>query len=105
MAFNVHGNTAYSDTANKSISIRNIRVIGVVLRASHASNPAILELGDDNSGRSYPDILHLAIAASEESRYFDFGKTPIVFPTGVRLKTVTDAEVTLIFDKNSEGRE
>jgi hypothetical protein len=86
------GNTYYIDTASVSLSEKNIAVVAAVVSGSGGA--AILTLGDDVSGASYPNKITLQ-APSGESAYFDFSQAPLLFSNGIRVKTVTTALATL----------
>ena len=98
MATNKQGNTIFVDAAPQTFSGQKI-VAGIQLIATHASNDAVLELATTNSGN--PDIVKFRIPASEKSRLFDLGgDLNLVFPQGLYVKTVTDAEATLILKRS-----
>lgn len=103
MANNKSGNMIYVDTASASFGTNNVRIVGIVIKCTHATNPAILTLGENNSGRSYPTLLDVQFPAASLSVHLDFSSHPLVFASGVRVKTITDATATLIIDNNREG--
>jgi hypothetical protein len=93
-ATNKTGNLVYSDQG--SISIDSNIIMGLVIHCTHASNPAIIILGDDISGTSYPTLFSIEVPAANDNAFFDFSGCPLRFPNGIRIKTVTDAEITII---------
>ena len=92
---NMYYLTASDDPA--SIAQNNIRVKGIILDATAAG--AIVELGENNSGRSYPTVFTYR---NDTSEFLNFAHSPLLFPSGIRVKTVTNANVTLILDTNKE---
>lgn len=109
MAFtiNISGNLAYiKETATystgKAIRQANTRIIGIIITPNHATNPALIELAHNNSGRSYPTVNTLTVPVAFPSQYYGLDKTPMVFPEGIYIKAVEYADITLILDNNSQ---
>ena len=103
MANAASGNMYFIDTASTSLPIKNVRVMGILVHCTHASTAAVIQLADDNSGRSYPVIVDFEVPAANDYALLDFSTMPMVFPTGIRIKTLTNASLTLILDKNTQG--
>lgn len=102
MANNKSGNLVYVDTVDLSITEPNIRLIGVILNATSGSVDPIITFGEDNSARSYPTLLTLSCQWEDECKHFDFSSNPLVFSSGIRIKTLTSATATLVVDKNRD---
>jgi hypothetical protein len=101
MANAATGNLFYIDNVPKSISVKNLRVVGIIVYCTHATQAAYVEIGDDNSGTSYPTVLTFAVAAADQYAHIDLGNTPLVFPNGLRVKTLNNGIITLILDKTT----
>lgn len=102
MANHKSGNLVYIDTVDLSISEPNIRLMGVILNATSGSVNPVITLAEDNSSRSYPALLTLSCQWEEKCKYYDFSRNPLVFPSGIRVSTLTSATATLIVDKNRD---
>jgi hypothetical protein len=92
-------NTFYIDTqysvAADELAVKNIRVLGVTVTATAAS--AIIVLADSSTATNKLD---LRVATSGDSAHFDFSDSPVVFPNGIRPKTLTNALVTVIVEES-----
>lgn len=89
-----NANTWYVDTSDASLSVTNIRVMGIILTG--AGSTSVLTLGDDNSADSYPTKLTLSVAANT-TQQIRLEDTPLVFPNGIRIKALTSgASATLL---------
>lgn len=89
-----NGNTWYVDTAGESLDVLNVRVTSVILTAG--AGIAELLLGDGSSVASYPNKTSIK-AAAETTVQVILDTTPVVFPNGIRIKTLTSgAQATLL---------
>ena len=86
------GNTIYTDTAQTFGGLPLI-LTGIILHCNHASNNAIVELGDANTSST---MLKLELPNSEKSKYYNLSGSPINFRSGLEINVLTDAEITLI---------
>lgn len=100
MANSFNGNIFYADTASVSIDEKNLKVKGIIVYPTHATNDAIVELDRNNSARSFPDTLHLIVRNEDGSKHYDFSATPLLYPEGIRITTLTDAKIMIILDKS-----
>lgn len=91
------GNTTFTDGSGLTLpyNLNSVQtaLFGVILTCSHVTNNATLELGDVNTGRT---MLKLELPNAEKSKHYDFSLAPITFPRGLQLKSIADAEVTMI---------
>ena len=89
-------NTHYIDSTGALIDA-NVKVVGITLTATAAN--AVLLLKNYADSRSKID---LRVATSGATEFFNFAETPLVFPDGIYVKTLTNAIATLIYN-NSGG--
>lgn len=88
------GNTVYVDTTGTVTgSDKNILVVYVILTATAAS--AILKL-EDPSLTVNNIKLDLRVATSGATQVFDFSTSPITFPNGVAIDTITNGVATVV---------
>jgi hypothetical protein len=97
------GNIIFLDSSSASFAGSNIRLVGLIVHCTHGSTAAEIKLSDNNSGRSYPTILHFEVPAASDFADFDFSTRPIVFPNGIRVVTLSNCTATLILDRNVEN--
>lgn len=94
------GNTFYIDTqysvAGDELASKNLRVLGVVVTTSAAGGNVALS---DNGVSK----LFLKVSADEDSQYFDFSNSPIIFGTSIRPTTLSGAVATVILQESSGG--
>lgn len=89
-----NANTWYVDTASESLTVSNIKIAGLLLTAG--SSTSTLLLGDDVSDASYPNKLSI-VAAANTTVQVRLEDTNVVFPNGIRVKTLTSgATATLL---------
>lgn len=92
-------NTFYIDTqysgASDELAVKNIRVLSVTVAAVAA--PAQVILADSSTGTNKLD---LRVAVADSTELFDFSDAPVVFPNGIRPKTLTDAIVTCVIEES-----
>ena len=100
MATTQSGNIYYTTAASLSIAVPNIRLVGMYVHGTHATDPAVVVLANNDSGRSYPVMLSLELDLTQDSSFFDMSSCPMVFPNGIRIVTLTNAQITLILDRN-----
>ena len=86
-----NANTYYMDTTTASLTISNIKVLGVLVTATSAN--AILNLQDVTTS---DNKMNLRVATSGDSKYFDFADSPVVFPTGIKPSVVTNCVATAV---------
>jgi hypothetical protein len=86
------GNSHYVDSTGVLAS-NDVRIVAVVVTATAAN--AIVAIGDE-AGTT--DKLNLRVATSGASQVFDFSSTPIYFPNGVKVTTLTNAIATVIYN-------
>ena len=92
-------NTYYIDTqysTNEELAGKNLKVLGVIMSSTNTN--AVLVLTDSGTSK-----LDFRIAASGESKHFDFSKSPILFSTSVRPTTLTNAKATVILEETRTG--
>jgi len=86
--------TAFVDTTG-DLDIRtnrNIKVSYIVMTSTGASALAALQ---DISGPT--DKMELRIDTTDKSQIFDFSRNPLIFANGVRIGTLTNAKLTLVY--------
>ena len=87
-----NANTHYVD-ATGTLTTDNVKVAGFVLTATAAN--AVAAITDAHA--SPKNKLNLRLAASGDSKHFDFSHAPIQFPAGVAVPTLTNAILTVIY--------
>lgn len=103
MAAIVNGNTIYvvpADADSSPLPGQNVLLMGIILNTE--SGTSSIELGDDISGTiAYPTKVVYQAAAN--SVYFhDYSNYPILFPKGIRIKTISgNITVTLIIRRSN----
>ncbi|NIO44975.1 MAG: hypothetical protein GTN36_05490 [Candidatus Aenigmarchaeota archaeon] len=93
----------FTDTASKNL-LGKISINSIIIKCTHATNPAIIELGNydgDATTPAYNDLIKYTLPNADKSILLNFVR-PLQFPKGVRIKTLTDAEITLIYEQNRE---
>ena len=91
MANLLRGNLHYITTTGELESSRG-RVSKIILTAT--SSNAVLALQDPMDGSA---IMNLRVATSGESKEFDFSQTPLNFPNGLTVGTLTNAIAHIIY--------
>ncbi len=86
------GNSHYVD-ATGVLASGNVKVIGVVVTATNTN--AVVAIAD-SAGTTAK--LNLRVATSGTTEFFNFADTPILFPNGVNVTTLTNAIVTVIYN-------
>jgi hypothetical protein len=84
------GNTHYVDSTG-TLSSDPETVLGFVLTATSANAVAAIQ----DSGST--DKLNLRVATSGETKHFDFSSAPLSFQKGVKVSTLTNAILTVIY--------
>ena len=97
MANNRNGNVIWADTASTSFP-DDKNIVGIVVRCTSGTD-ARITLGNNNSARSYPTLFDIEVPHASNYAYLDFSRIPIYFPDGIRIKTLTNATITIILDK------
>lgn len=90
------GNNHYVDTAGVLTSEKNVRVSNIIITATAANAVVAFQ---DASG-TY-DVLNLRVVTSGATQQFTFLDTPLLFPIGVKVSTLTNAIVMVIYTKAS----
>jgi len=97
MANAVNGNTIKIDSTG-TISITGKNIIVTCLIVTATANAAIFEL-EDSDGVTDVDKIRVAVDIANKTESLDLTAGPIVFPNGIKVKTVTNCEATLIFKR------
>ncbi len=100
MANAVNGNTMKMDTTGDVLIRKNILITSLVVVAT--ANSAIFEL-QDSDGSTFVDKIRVDVDVANKTEPLDLVNSPIVFPNGVRVKTVTNCEATAIFKRQGNG--
>jgi len=91
-----NANTFYIDTQHISdpdaLDEKNIKANYITLTATAANGRIVL--ADNNSNEILK--LDLRVATSGDTAYFDFSDKPILFPNGIRVKTLSNAVATVV---------
>lgn len=100
-------NTYFVDTASSggppstsnALIVDNIILVGIQVRATAAG--AIVELADNSS--SQPVKWIDGLATQNDTKFTDLSDTPIRFPNGIAITTLTNAECVLIVREGNGG--
>jgi len=98
MANLLNGNTFYIDSTSPDLERKQALVVYIALTAT-ASN-AIMVLSD--VGAAPQKKLELRVAGAGTTQLFRFTDSPVLFPNGISVTTLTNAVATLVI-KNSGG--
>lgn len=94
-----NSNSWYVDTAYSSaiddLLIKQLQVFAVFVTATAASGQIVL--GDPVTGVTKLD---LRVPTADQTQMFTFYETPISFPNGIRILTLTNAVATLVGSGN-----
>lgn len=99
MATNKHGNIIFT-TAAADFLTEN-RIIGMVVHCTHGSTAAVVVL-TNGAGASGNTLFSIEVPAADDFADFDFSARPLYFPAGIGVKTLSNAELTIITDKNKD---
>jgi hypothetical protein len=91
MANTYNGNTLYFDAAGSLREGTLIKVTSILVTAESANAVVVLTDAATNSTK-----LELRVAAAGTTEQFDFSESVLIFPTGVEVTTLTNANVTLM---------
>ncbi len=98
MANTRNANTFYIDTqysvSADELAVKNVKVVSITVTATSSGGQVVLS---DSNGNAKID---LRVATSDETQQFVFNENPIVFPTGIRPTTLTDAIVTCVIQES-----
>ena len=94
---NVRNSNTYFIDATGSVTAKNIKVVGVIFTASGAAQ---LIVKDVTTGATKLD---LKATAANISQHFILDQSPIVFPNGIDVTTVTNCTATLILEETRSG--
>lgn len=86
------GNTHYVDSTG-TLDADPVKVLGIIVTATSA-NAVVVFQGDTGSANR----LDLRVATSGATQDFDFSARPISFPKGIKVSTLTNAIVTVIYN-------
>ena len=84
-------NSHYVDATGVLVS-DSIKLAGVIVTSTAAN--AVVEIAD-SAGTTLR--LLLDVADSGASQHFDFSQHPLLFPNGIKIKTLTNAKAMLIY--------
>jgi hypothetical protein len=84
------GNTHYVDSTGNLGTDPEI-VLGFLLTATSAN--AIANIQDTGSNNK----INLRVATSGDTKLFDLSQSPLTFPKGVKVSTLTNAILTVIY--------
>lgn len=88
-----NGNTYYIDTDGEGLEEKNQAVVYIILTATGGA--ALLELGDNISGATYP--IKVAIKAeADTTKHLILNESAMIFPNGIYVKTATNCQATLL---------
>jgi hypothetical protein len=93
MANVLNGNTVYVDSTG-TLTSAPTRVHYIILTAT--GNNSILALQDETTSANKVNLREVTAGMSQ---VFDFSANPLYFPTGVKVSTLTNAIVTVIYSK------
>ena len=99
MATNKHGNMIFTDAAADFLNEKV--VLRIIVHCTHASTAADIEL-TNGANASGPTLWAVEIPAASDYADFDFSSSPLYFPDGIGIKTVSNAEITIVIDRNRE---
>lgn len=103
MALQRHGNMVYVDTTTNA-TFSDVKIItDIVLNGTHASNIATVTL-QNNSASATTCITLTTDPATHKTRHFSFIGNPLVFPDGIKVSTLSDATVTLLYNPIMRGK-
>jgi hypothetical protein len=96
----VNGNTIYVDTGSSDLlTQKNIKVTHILFTPTANSNAsAVLE---DVGGTTK---LQLEWNTNEQTQHYRFQDSPLVFPNGVRIGTLSNATLTIVYRKEGVPR-
>jgi hypothetical protein len=86
------GNSHWVEATGSLESSRSV-VYGVIVTATAASAVVVIQ---DSAGSNTK--LDLRVATSGESKHFDFSHSPISFPKGINVSTLTNAKCMVIYE-------
>lgn len=94
------GNSYYIDTqysvAADELAAKNLKVLGILLTTSSAGG--LITLTDNGVTK-----LTIKGATDEDSSYYDFSNSPILFGTSIRPTALSGAVATVIIQESSGG--
>lgn len=93
-----NGNSVYIDSTG-TVDASGVRVVGIVLTSTAANAVLVLT---DNAG-SPVNKCDLRVATSGESQFFDFSISPLWFPSGLKVGTLTNAKAMIVYT-NGNGQ-
>ena len=96
MANNKFSNIAYVDSTGE-ITNKKTLLKGFIVKCSHGSNNAKFKLSDNNSTRSYPLVFEYELPNGDKSKVESLQDMEISFQSGIKVDTISDAIVTLIY--------
>lgn len=99
MANTLNGNTLYLDTTSSNGLIRkNVKVSYIIFRAALVSDELILKDGSSSGTVKVP----LRADTSNQTLFVDLSNSPIVFPNGVYVDTLSANSVATLVIQGSQ---
>ena len=97
MANQRNGNMIYVDTTDSTFSADRV-LLSVILLANHATAVGAVTL--QNNSASPTTLMTLQVDPEiEKTKHFNFADSPLLFPDGIKITTLSNAVITLIIDK------
>lgn len=97
MANVVNGNTIKIDSTGV-IVMNNKNILVTCIIVASTADAAVFEL-QDSDGSTDVDKIRIGIKEADDTKAFEISNAPIVFPNGIKVKTVTNCEATLVFKR------
>ena len=100
MANVANANTIYIDTTGDvtySGADSNIKVSYITLTTTAGTSQAILQ----DQGSTNPIKIDLRAAGIDDTKRYNFSNNPLVFPTGIRVGTLTGCVLTLVITRST----
>ncbi len=95
-----NGNTFFVNQQHISdgdaLDVKNIKATAIFITATAANG--ICELVDNTANEVKK--LDLRVEISGRTEFFDLALTPVVFPNGIRVKTLTNAIATILVQES-----
>ncbi len=88
------GNSHYVDSTG-TLEADDCQIAGVLLTSTAANAVVVLQT---NHGTP-KNKLTLKLAADGSTQFFDFSQAPVAFPGGLKVGTLTNSIVTVIYDR------
>lgn len=89
------GNIHYVDSTGDLRTANNVKVAYILLTPTSANAVLLLSDPSDNNAMEF------RWAGAGESKLFNFHESPLLFPNGVKAKTVTNCVATIVYTGGS----